>query len=391
VVAILSAIGSSNAFGILPSSSRRAMSTALYNYAPTKWSPRGGSSTGGGSIPGGFAPTGSSAPSWSSSSDGTSSSGDVDYAAIRQELHNLMDNPSWDDGSLAPILIRLAWHSSGTYDAASGTGGSNGAGMRFATEAADPENAGLEVARAFLEPVKKKFPNISYSDLWILAAYVGLEHTGGPVIPFSPGRTDHQDESYWEKMSYGRLPAAEKYLCPFDATSQFVGDSLDSTGKVVGWEGLCTHVRNEVFYRMGFQDQEIVALLCGGHVYGRCHPHFSGYAGPWVEYPTKFSNEYATDMLEDEWTLVSHGDTWLDAQGAAELRPAPGKRQFVNKKKYKVEEDEPNQMMLVSDMILAWDPAFRTHLEAYAADEARLKQDFGAAFKKLTELGCGFS
>ena len=95
-------------------------------------------------------------------------------------------------------------------------------------------------------------------------------------------------------------------------------------------------------------------------------------------------------MLEDEWTLVSHGDTWLDAQGAAELQPAPGNRQFVNKQKYKMDDDEPNQMMLLSDMILAWDPAFRTHLEMYAEDENRLKVDFGVAFKKLTELGCGF-
>lgn len=299
-----------------------------------------------------------------------------------------MDNPSWDDGTIAPILIRLAWHSSGTYDAATGTGGSNGAGMRFKTEAADPENAGLEVARAFLEPVKRKFPAISYSDLWILAAYVALEHTGGPVIPFRAGRVDHADESYWANMSYGRLPAAEKYLCPY--VGEPVSQGLDATGKVVGWEGLCSHVRDEVFYRMGFNDQEIVALLCGGHVYGRCHPNFSGYAGPWVEHPTRFSNEYATDMLEDEWTFVSHEDTWLDAIGAAELRPAPGNRQFVNKKPGAA-DDEPNQMMLVSDMILAWDPVLRSHLEMYAADEARLKQDFGQAFQKLTELGCGFA
>jgi len=328
---------------------------------------------------------------YTATSSGGGGGGPVDCDAVRQELKLLMDNPSWDDGSLAPIFIRLAWHSSGTYDKATGTGGSNGAGMRFATEAADPENAGLEVARAFLEPVKRKFPGITYSDLWILAAYVGLEHTGGPVIPFSPGRTDHPDESYWTNtgMTYGRLPAAEKYLCPY-TDGVPLGNSLDPSGKVVGWEGLCTHVRNEVFYRMGFNDQEIVALLCGGHVYGRCHPNFSGYAGPWVEHPTQFSNEYATDMIEDEWRLVSHGDTWLDAQGAAELRPAPGNRQFVNKKPGEIDDDEPNQMMLVSDMILAWDPAFRTHLEAYAADEARLKEDFGRAFKKLTELGCGF-
>lgn len=260
--------------------------------------------------------------------------------------------------------------------------------MRFQNEAADPENAGLAPARAFLEPVKKKFPEISYSDLWILASYVGLEVTGGPVIEFQPGRVDYPDESYWEQMSYGRLPAAEKYCCPHLDDSN-VSSSLDETGKVKGWEGLCTHVRNEVFYRMGFNDQEIVALLCGGHVYGRCHPNASGYAGPWVENMTEFSNEYATDMIEDEWTLVSHGDTWLDDQGSAELRPAPGNRQFVNQKKG-VESDDPNQMMLLSDMILAWDPDFRPILEMYAEDEEKLKTDFGAAFKTLTELGCGF-
>ena len=89
--------------------------------------------------------------------------GSVDYNAVRRELKLLMDNPSWDDGSLAPVFIRLAWHSSGTYDKASNTGGSNGAGMRFETEAADPENAGLEVARPFLEPVKRRFPGIRHA------------------------------------------------------------------------------------------------------------------------------------------------------------------------------------------------------------------------------------
>ena len=359
------------------SSATESAASACPAHTGDKWNPFGGSK------------------SWvvgKEGSGGTSSGRDTvtDFDAVRAELKLHMDNPSWDDGSLAPIFIRLAWHSSGTYDAASGTGGSNGAGMRFATEAADPENAGLEVARAFLEPVKRKFPTISYSDLWILAAYVGLEHTGGPVIHFTSGRSDHLDESYWSQMSYGRLPAAEKYTCPHIEGETPLGDSLDHTGKVKGWEGLCTHIRDEVFYRMGFNDREIVALLCGGHVYGRCHPNFSGYAGPWVEYPTQFSNEYATDMIEDEWTLVGHGDTWLDDQGAAELRPAPGNRQFVNQKPGVVEEDEPNQMMLLSDMVLAWDPAFRQYLEMYAGDEALLKNDFGVTFKKLTELGCGF-
>ena len=95
-------------------------------------------------------------------------------------------------------------------------------------------------------------------------------------------------------------------------------------------------------------------------------------------------------MIEDDWRLIDHADTWLDAMGAAELRPAPGNRQYVNKSPHATSDDS-NQMMLVSDMVLAWDPAFRSHLEMYAKDEGLLKQDFGKAFKKLTELGCGFS
>ena len=119
----------------------------------------------------------------------------VDYSAVREELKLIMDNPSWDDGSQAPVFSRLAWHSSGTYDKVSATGGSNGAGMRLPIEGADPENTGLATARAFLEPVKRRFPGISYSDLWVLAAYVGIEHTGGPSIKFVPGRADYEDES----------------------------------------------------------------------------------------------------------------------------------------------------------------------------------------------------
>ena len=87
--------------------------------------------------------------------------------------------------------------------------------------------------------------------------------TGGLVIPFTPGRVDHADELYWARteMSYGRLPAAGKYCCPHLDDSN-VASSLDPiTGTVKGWEGLCTHVRNKVFYRMGFNDREIVALL----------------------------------------------------------------------------------------------------------------------------------
>jgi hypothetical protein len=240
------------------------------------------------------------------------------YARARKELLAMMDAPEWDDGSYAPILIRLAWHASATYDRHSRTGGSDGATMRLITEAADPDNAGLEYARAILEPIKARHPGISYADLWILAAYAALEHTGGPVIEFRAGRRDSSDPARCPPN--GRLPDPQHGLQPGE----------DADGRPNGWRDLAAYMR-ALFDRLGFSEREAVALLCGGHAYGRCHTSRSGFAGAWVEAPTIWSNEYAKDMVGDEWRLVTHADDWLDAIGAAELRPAPGKRQYVNK------------------------------------------------------------
>mmetsp|Transcript_104718 Transcript_104718/g.249339 ORF Transcript_104718/g.249339 Transcript_104718/m.249339 type:complete len:450 (+) Transcript_104718:48-1397(+) len=325
----------------------------------------------------------------------------IDYNAVRADLKHLMDDPNWDDGSYGPLLIRLAWHSSGTYSKYTNTGGSEGAAMRFVhgTESKDPENAGLGHAINYLQPIKDKYPLMSYSDMWILAAYVAIEHMGGPSIEFKPGRVDTPSENgcpEWDGpmidgKASSRLPHAEYGLVEgFDRDKV-----LDSEGRILGWENLAQHMR-DVFYRMGFNDREIVALMTGGHLWGRCHPEHSGYAGPWVEEMTKWSNEYAADMIEDPWRMVSHSDTWLDSIGAKELRPAPGKRQYVNK--FPPAEggsglDDPNQMMLVADMVLLWDPVFRQTLEEYAIDDTgsddnhALRRDFASAYKKLTELG----
>jgi len=168
--------------------------------------------------------------------------------------------------------------------------------------------------------------------LWVLASYCAIQHTGGPEIPFKGGRVDAPAE---KAIAPGRLPNPEK--------GSQDGLEVDDEGRVKGWEGNAAHVR-EVFGRMGFSDREMVALITGGHVYGRCHQESSGYAGAWVENPTFFSNEYAADLIGDKWMLVGHDSKLPDGREIPpEIRPAPGKRQYVDMSKLMPDEEEEKE------------------------------------------------
>ena len=196
----------------------------------------------------------------------------VDYTAVRKEIADLLDAEDYDDGSYGPLFVRLAWHSSGSYSKLSGDGGSNGAAIRFPPERDWGGNKGLQLAVQLLDQVKRKHPGISYGDLYTLAGVVAVEEMGGPTIPWRPGRIDYFDG----KKSPGqdnRLPDAAKGAA---------------------------HLR-DVFYRMGFDDREIVALS-GAHALGRCHTDRSGFEGPWTRAPTTFSNEYYKLLLSEKWT-----------------------------------------------------------------------------------------
>jgi len=257
---------------------------------------------------------------------------DVDWEALEGELLKFMKRPGHDDGTLGPLFLRLAWHSSGTYDARTKTGGSNGATMRYAVEANDPENAGLGLARDLLEKIKEKYPSISYADLWIFASYVFLRASGGPDIPFCPGRIDAAED---KAIAPGRLPEAEYGVCP--------AGGVDAQGRVNGWQNTARHVR-EVFYRQGFNDKDIVALLCGGHVYGRCHIESSGYNGPWVVEPWKFSNEYAADMVNDKWVVVDNKNVPEDLDDPDSVRPVEGKSQYAGYAASESSEEEEDNI-----------------------------------------------
>jgi len=165
----------------------------------------------------------------------------------------------------APIMVRIAWHSAGTFDVKTKTGGPFGT-MRYPAELAHGANSGLDIAVRLLEPIKEQFPTISYADLYQLAGVVAVEVTGGPDIPFHPGREDKL-----EPPEEGRLPDATK------------GSD---------------HLR-DVFGHMGLNDKEIVALS-GAHTLGRCHKERSGFEGPWTSNPLIFDNSYFTELVTGE-------------------------------------------------------------------------------------------
>ncbi|KAI0218700.1 heme peroxidase, partial [Massospora cicadina] len=260
----------------------------------------------------------------------------IDYQEVYNAIAKLLDeDESYDDGSYAPVLLRLAWHASGTFDLASRNGGSGGATMRF-KEGNYPANAGLAVARDLMERIKKQFPKVTYSDLWTLAGVVAVQEMGGPIIPWRPGRSDYKPES--DHPPDGRLPDGSK----------------DEN-----------HIR-QVFSRMGFNDQETVALI-GAHAMGRCHINRSGYDGPWTFSPTMFTNDYFVKLVEEKWVP----------------RKWDGPYQFAD-------ENTKSLMMLPTDMALYKDPSYRKYVLEYAKDADKFAKDFADAFSKLLELGNRF-
>ncbi|CEP18033.1 hypothetical protein [Parasitella parasitica] len=269
----------------------------------------------------------------------TASEKEINYQQVYNDIAELLDsNEDYDDGSYGPVLLRLAWHSSGTYNAKDGSGGSNGGTMRFKAEAQHSANNGLEVARDLLEKyVKSKYPELSYGDMYTLGGVVAIQELGGPEIKWRPGRRDQGENKCTPD---GRLP--------------------DGSRKA---DHVC-----DVFYRMGFNDREIVALT-GGHSLGRCHLDRSGYEGPWQEAPTFFSNEYFKAITSREWV----------------------KRDLPNGLWQWVDKANPEVMMLPIEITMLEDEKLKPYFELYAKDTAVFFEDFANAFKKLIELGVPFT
>ncbi|KAG5190632.1 cytochrome C peroxidase [Tribonema minus] len=252
--------------------------------------------------------------------------------SVREAVSKIVNS----DLNKGPTLVRLAWHCSGTYDKVTKTGGSGGGTIRFKSELAHGANAGLAKAVEWLEPIKTAHPNVSYGDLYTLAGVQAIYAMAGPQIPWRAGRVD-ADES---TVTPGdRLPDADK------------GDPMRTAA------GL-----RATFNRMGFNDQEIVALS-GAHALGRCHRNNSGYEGPWTPTPTNFNNLYFKLLKNVNWTPKN----W------------DGKPQFEN--------EDGRLMMLPSDIVLLQDKEFKKWVDVYASSERKFFEDFSKAFSKLEELG----
>jgi len=260
---------------------------------------------------------------------------DSDFKQLRKDVKALMEK----DANLGPTLVRLAWHSSGTYDKMTQTGGSSGGTIRFKEELAHGGNAGLDKMVAALEPIKERNPKISYADMYAYAGKVAIEEMGGPTMEFKYGRVDEMDPS--KVTPDGRLPDADKGDRAGPKTTQGLRD---------------------VFYRMGFDDQEIVALS-GAHALGRCHADASGYVGPWSSTPLLFNNSYYGLLKGLKWT------------------------ENTKTKKFQYEDPSGQLMMLPSDIVLLEDENFKKYVDVYAKDQKKFFADFKAAFEKLELLG----
>jgi len=253
----------------------------------------------------------------------------LNYDHLVSDLEKLITSKS-----CGPTMIRLSWHDAGVYN---GLDGCPNAAMRLqgSGEHGIPHNAGLDVAIGLLRGIAEKYvPRlISNADLWALAANVAIKAMGGPDIPTRFGRIDAKTNQEGVTEAAGRLPDADK-----DAK----------------------HIR-DIFGPKGFDDKDVVALS-GAHTVGKGHLDRSGFEGVWTADKLKFDNSYFKDLLNKTWEKETN---------------TKGKDQ------YKCGDFR----MLITDIALIEDEAFKVHVQKYAADEKLWFEDFMKAWVKLQELG----
>ena len=354
----------------------------------------------------------------------------IDYAELKKDVNHFMtDSQDWwpaDYGSYGPFMIRMAWHSAGTYRVGDGRGGARSGSQRFAPINSWPDNGNLDKARLLLWPIKKKYGNkLSWADLMILAGNSAMESMGFETFGFAGGREDvwePEQDIYWGSETV-MGENEERYK---------EGELEDPLGAVMmGWiyvnpegpngnpdpMGSAKDVR-ETFGRMAMNDEETVALVAGGHTFGKAHgaanpdtyvgpsPHgapieemstgwkntyksgvlddtiTSGIEGAWTPNPITWDHDYFDVLLNYDWELTK------SPAGAHQWKPTA---ESNAKKAPKAGDANKTQdlMMTTADIALKVDPKYLEISKRFHKDHKAFEDAFARAWYKLTHRDMG--
>jgi catalase-peroxidase len=350
----------------------------------------------------------------------------LDLNAVIKDLHALMtDSQDWwpaDFGHYGGLMIRMAWHSAGTYRIADGRGGAGSGQQRFAPLNSWPDNANLDKARRLLWPIKQKYGRkISWADLIILAGNVALDSMGFKTFGFGGGRADvwEPEELYWGPegtwLGDERYSGERQLQNPLAAVQMgLIYVNPEGPNGKPDPVAAAKDIR-ETFFRMAMNDEETVALIAGGHTFGKTHgagdPSFMGAApeggaiedqglgwkskhgtgfgadtitgGPevtWSQTPTKWSNHFFENLFNNEWEVTKSpaGAYQWKAKGAAATIP-----DAYDKSKKHV------PTMLTTDLSLRMDPAYEKISRRFYEHPDQLADAFARAWFKLTHRDMG--
>jgi catalase-peroxidase len=354
----------------------------------------------------------------------------LDLESVKEDIEDVMTtSQEWwpaDYGHYGPLFIRMAWHSAGTYRTSDGRGGASGGRQRFAPLNSWPDNANLDKARRLLWPVKQKYGRkLSWADLIILAGNVAIESMGAKTFGFAGGRED----AFAPDEAVGWGPEDE-----WEASERFDEDGELHEGlgaTVMGLiyvnpegpdgnpdpEASAENIR-ESFSRMAMNDEETVALIAGGHTFGKVHgaddpdEHVgpepeaapieqqglgwksehgsgkgsdtitSGIEGPWTQAPTQWDTGYLDNLLDYEWAAQKGpGGAWQWIPVDEDLRDTAPDAHDPSEKQ--------TPMMLTTDVALKRDPEYREIIERFQDNPMEFGINFAKAWYKLTHRDMG--
>tara|TARA_B100002019_G_scaffold236662_1_gene211289 strand:- start:273 stop:2402 length:2130 start_codon:yes stop_codon:yes gene_type:complete len=353
----------------------------------------------------------------------------LDYAALKKDLLALMtDSQEWwpaDYGHYGPFFIRMTWHAAGTYRTADGRGGGGAGAQRFAPLNSWPDNGNLDKARRLLWPIKKKYgQNISWADLLILAGNVAIESMGGKTFGFSGGRDDiwaPEEDIYWgaegEWLGNKRYSGERDLQHPLAAVQMGL-IYVNPEGPDGNPDPLASaHDVRETFARMAMNDEETVALVAGGHTFGKAHgagdaalvgaePEgadieqmglgwissfgsgkgrdtiTSGIEGAWTANPTQWDNGYFDLLFGYEWKLVK------SPAGAHIWHAIDPKPEDLAPDAEDASIRVPT-MMTTADMAMREDPAYRKISKRFHENPDEFADAFARAWFKLLHRDMG--